>query len=185
MLFQLRSGQSEEARNWSLACNTSALKRDFSMPDVVSAEVRSRMMSGIHGTNTKPEIIVRTGLHSRGFRYRKNDKSLPGKPDLVFAKYQAVIFVNGCFWHGHNCHLFKWPSTRVDFWRKKIERNQEKDEESLCALHSAGWRVLTIWECALKGKEKLLFESVLDSASCWLEKDDGSCEILGGEGRKE
>ena len=93
------------------------------MADVVDRKTRSRMMSGIRGKNTRPELLIRKGLHARGFRFRLHDKRLPGKPDLVLPKYSAVIFVHGCFWHGHDCHLFKWPQSRREFWRKKITRN--------------------------------------------------------------
>ncbi len=122
------------------------------MADVVSPEVRSRMMSGIRGKDTKPEMIVRRGLHARGFRFRLHDKRLPGKPDLVFPKYSAVIFVHGCFWHGHNCHLFKWPKTREAFWRRKIEGNVLRYEEQLAKLTASNWRVLVVWECQLENK---------------------------------
>ncbi len=90
------------------------------MPDVVSRAKRGEMMSGIRGKNTKPELVIRSALHRAGYRFRLHTRSLPGKPDLVLPKYRAAIFVNGCFWHGHDCHLFKWPGTRKDFWRAKI-----------------------------------------------------------------
>ena len=138
------------------------------MADVVSVEVRSRMMAGIRGKNTKPEMIVRRGLHARGFRYLLHDRRLPGKPDLVFPKHRAVIFVHGCFWHGHDCHLFKWPKTRKGFWRKKIERNREIDEGAIAALAGAGWRICVIWECALKGRTRLVNAAVLRRCSLWL-----------------
>ena len=93
------------------------------MVDVVTPEKRSAMMSGIKGKNTKPEFIVRKALFKRGFRYTLHNKNLPGKPDLVFARYKAVVFVNGCFWHGHNCHLFKWPKSNPEFWKEKITNN--------------------------------------------------------------
>src|SRR3954470_16295918 len=92
------------------------------MADVVSSGVRSRMMAGIRGTNTAPEMILRRALHAEGFRYRLHDRRLPGKPDMVFPRHHAVIFAHGCFWHGHDCHLFKWPSTRPEFWQTKIRR---------------------------------------------------------------
>ena len=138
------------------------------MTDVVDKNTRSRMMSGIRGRDTKPELMIRKGLFARGFRYRLHDKRLPGKPDLVFPKYNAVIFVHGCFWHGHDCHLFKWPKTRTDFWRKKIDRNRQKDAEAFLSLKDDGWYVLTVWECALKGKNKLLLRHVIDLISDWL-----------------
>ena len=121
------------------------------MTDVVSPQVRSRMMSGIRGKNTRPELLIRRRLHRLGYRYRLHSSKLPGKPDLVFPRYRAVIFVNGCFWHGHDCHLFKWPSSRAEWWRAKITRTRATDAASRKALAQAGWRILDVWECALKG----------------------------------
>lgn len=149
------------------------------MPDVVDKATRSRMMSGIKGANTKPEMIIRSGLHKRGFRFRLHDKKLSGKPDLVLRKYNAVIFVNGCFWHKHDCHLFKWPKTRQEFWREKIEGNAARDEKNVQALLDAGWRVLTVWECGLKGKARRPEEEVLEILCAWLQCEDVSEEIAG------
>lgn len=104
------------------------------------------MMSGIRGKNTKIEVLVRKGLFARGFRYRINDKKLPGKPDIVLSKYKAVIFTHGCFWHGHDCHLFKWPSTRPEWWRSKIDGNRERDNQVRRLLEEAGWRQCHVWE---------------------------------------
>jgi DNA mismatch endonuclease, patch repair protein len=118
-------------------------------------------MAAIKGSHTKPELLIRKALHAAGFRYRLHAKSLPGKPDLVFPRYRAAIFVNGCFWHGHDCHLFRWPGTRPDFWRAKIGGNIARDERTRSQLAEAGWRVADIWECTLKGKEKLPQEEVL------------------------
>lgn len=138
------------------------------MADIVPPETRSRMMSGIRGKNTKPELAIRRGLHRRGFRFLLHDKRLPGKPDLVFPRYQAVILVHGCFWHGHNCHLFKWPSTRKKFWHDKITGNREVDARNESALYEAGWRIGIVWECALKGKTRLPAESVISICQTWL-----------------
>lgn len=138
------------------------------MVDVVSPSKRSEMMSGIKGKNTKPEIIVRKALFKRGFRYRLHHKGLPGKPDLVFPKYKAVIFVNGCFWHGHNCHLFKWPKSNPQFWKEKIMGNKERDRKNTKLLSKQNWRVKTIWECALKGKSPNEIEKEIDNLSSWL-----------------
>lgn len=149
------------------------------MADVVSPAVRSRMMAGIRGKNTKPEIIVRHGLHALGFRYRLHDRKLPGKPDLVFPARQAVIFVHGCFWHGHDCHLFKWPSTREDFWQTKITRNRENDLRHSVALSEAGWRQATVWECSLKGKTRLPQGEPVRLLADWLRSDHASIEIEG------
>lgn len=138
------------------------------------------MMSGIRGTNTKPELLLRKGLHAMGFRFRLHDRSLPGKPDIVFPRYKAVIFAHGCFWHGHDCHLFKWPSTRPEFWQAKIARNRAVDERTDAALTEAGWRQAIVWECALKGKTRLPLEDVIQSCAEWLRSDQPRLEIRGG-----
>jgi DNA mismatch endonuclease, patch repair protein len=149
------------------------------MGDIVDKSTRSRMMSGIQGKNTRPEVTVRCGLHSMGFRYRLHDKRLPGKPDIVFPKYKAAMFVNGCFWHMHQCHLFKWPSTRPVFWREKLEANAVRDLRKIRECEAEGWKVLVIWECALKGKSRRALHEVLQTASAWLQYDPASAEITG------
>ncbi|MCY3880599.1 MAG: very short patch repair endonuclease [Chloroflexi bacterium] len=138
-------------------------------PDVVDAPTRSRMMSGIRGRDTKPEMVIRKGLHARGYRYRLHSRSLPGKPDLVFPSRRAAIFVHGCFWHGHDCPLFKWPSTRAGWWREKIEGNRARDQAVRQQLAAMGWRQLRIWECALKGRQRRPVGELLDSVGDWLE----------------
>lgn len=148
------------------------------MTDVVDSQTRSRMMSGIRGKNTRPELILRRGLHRLGFRYRLHGK-LPGKPDLVFARFQAVIFVHGCFWHLHDCHLFKWPSTRREFWREKIEGNRARDERNCEHLIDAGWRILTIWECALKGRTRWEHDELIAAAAHWLNTATDNLELRG------
>ena len=120
------------------------------MADNHSKEVRSINMSHIRSTNSKPEEIVRKYLFAEGFRYRKNVKKLPGCPDIVLPKYKTVIFVNGCFWHKHDCHRFVWPSSNQDYWRPKILRNVERDNQSCKELETLGWKVITVWECELK-----------------------------------
>lgn len=122
------------------------------MADNHSKEVRSINMSHIRSTNSKPEEIVRKYLFAEGFRYRKNVKKLPGCPDIVLPKYKTVIFVNGCFWHKHDCPRFVWPSSNQDYWRPKILRNVERDNQSCKELESLGWKVITVWECELKKK---------------------------------
>lgn len=129
-------------------------------------------MSGIRGKNTKPELLIRKALHARGFRYRLHCKDLPGNPDLCLPKYRAVIFVHGCFWHGHGCHLFKWPKTRPEFWREKIERNRTVDEAAISALQPAGWRVATVWECAIKGSGRWSVDELVTVLTAWLESAD-------------
>lgn len=123
------------------------------MADIVDKETRSRMMSGIRGKNTKPEMIVRRALHKAGYRYRLHAKDLPGKPDIVLPKYRTVIFVHGCFWHHHDCKNFKWPKTREEFWRKKIEGNVKRDKRAYAALEALGWKVVIIWECETREKK--------------------------------
>lgn len=122
------------------------------MPDNHSKEVRSMNMSHIRSTNSKPEEIVRKYLFSKGLRYRKNVRTLPGKPDIVLRKYKTIIFVNGCFWHKHDCGRFVMPSSNIEYWTKKINRNVERDKSNTEQLEAQGWRVLTIWECQLKKK---------------------------------
>lgn len=122
------------------------------MPDIYEAEKRSKIMAKISGKDTKPEILVRKFLFSKGFRYRKNDNRFPGKPDMVLPKYKTIIFVHGCFWHGHDCSLAKYPETNTDFWISKIESNIKRDRRNIDALKNLGWKVLTIWQCELKNK---------------------------------
>lgn len=137
------------------------------------------MMSGIRGANTKPELVLRKGLHARGFRFRLHDRRLPGTPDLIFPKFRAVLFAHGCFWHGHDCHLFKWPSTRPDFWATKINRNREVDARSKIALEKGGWRQGIVWECALKGKTRRPIEQVIEECEAWLQSERPYLEIKG------
>lgn len=122
------------------------------MTDIFSQKKRSEIMSKVKSKNTKPEILVRTFLFSKGFRYRKNDKRYAGTPDLVLPKYKTVIFIHGCFWHGHACKKGTLPNTNVEFWQGKIARNKECDEKNRKTLIRSGFRVITIWECELKNK---------------------------------
>lgn len=133
------------------------------MADNHSKEVRSMNMSHIRSKNSKPEELVRKYLFSKGFRYRKNVKTLPGCPDIVLPKYKTVIFVNGCFWHKHDCPRFVWPSTNEEYWRPKIMGNVERDKRNLAELQQLSWTVLTVWECELKKK-------VIDATLDQLEK---------------
>lgn len=151
--------------------------------DTVPTAVRSRMMAAVKGKNTKPELAIRSALHRRGFRFRLHRKDLPGRPDLVFTGRNAVIFVHGCFWHGHDCHLFRWPKSREDFWREKIDRNIERDRNQREALVGTGWCVGTVWECALKGKTRLPFDSVVDQCAMWLKSDIKTLEVSGDKTR--
>ena len=134
------------------------------MSDVHSAEIRSYNMSQIHSKNTKPEELVRKYLFSNGFRYRKNDARLPGKPDIVLPKYKTVIFINGCFWHKHEgCKYFVWPKNNAEFWKEKITGNAERDVKNYNFLREAGWRVFIIWECELRpGKRESTLKVLID-----------------------
>lgn len=138
-------------------------------------------MSGIRGSDTRPEMLVRRQLHALGFRYRLHDRKLPGKPDIVLPRYSAAILVNGCFWHRHNCHLFKWPKSRPEFWRAKIQGNVERDIRNMQALKSSGWRVGVIWECALKGRTRKPPDVVATECAIWLRGTDPELEIRGDE----
>jgi DNA mismatch endonuclease (patch repair protein) len=134
------------------------------MADVHSPEKRSYNMSCIHAKGTKPEETVRKYLFSKGFRYRKNDPRLPGKPDIVLPKYKTVIFVNGCFWHRHEgCKYFVWPKNNAEFWRKKIMSNAERDNRNYSELKEKGWSVVVIWECELKDRRSETLSSVVES----------------------
>lgn len=120
------------------------------MTDTHSKEVRSKNMSRIRSTNSRPEETIRKYLFSKGLRYRKNVRKLPGCPDIVLPKYKTVVFVNGCFWHKHDCGRFVWPKSNTEYWHQKISRNIERDKENRHLLQEQGWRVFTIWECQLK-----------------------------------
>lgn len=147
------------------------------MADIVDRRTRSRMMSGIRGKNTRPELVVRKALFARGYRYRLHDPKLPGKPDLVFPKYRAVVFVHGCFWHGHRCRLFKWPATRKKFWSNKITGNRKRDRLVRASLIKAGWRICTVWECAIKGRQDRSVAGVIGRCSGWLRGKQKSLEL--------
>ena len=126
------------------------------MVDKLTSSQRSRCMSRIRGKNTKPEILVRKGLHARGFRFRLHNKKLPGSPDIVLPKYGVAIMVNGCFWHGHKgCRYATKPKTNIEFWETKIARNRHRDEVTTAHLEALGWTVITIWECELRNSSQL------------------------------
>lgn len=122
------------------------------MADIVDSKTRSRMMAGIKCKNTKPEILLRKALHARGYRFRLHNNKLPGKPDIVLPKYKTVIFVHGCFWHKHDCKYFKWPNTRPEFWREKINGNVARDKKHTEELKKLEWNVKVVWECEVKDK---------------------------------
>jgi DNA mismatch endonuclease (patch repair protein) len=135
----------------------------------VDKATRSRMMAAIKGKNTRPEIIVRKALHAAGFRFRLHDRKLPGKPDIVLRKHKTVIFVHGCFWHGHECEKFRWPKTRKAWWRKKIEGNRKRDTKNTLELENNGWCVLSLWECALLDFNRMSQKSMNRELVLWIE----------------
>lgn len=138
------------------------------MTDVHTPPVRRKNMQAIRSRDTAPEVHVRKALFSLGLRYRLCVRELPGKPDLVFTRQRAVVFVHGCFWHGHACHLHKMPATRTEFWASKISANMSRDQLQLAALQASGWRVALVWECALKGKTKLNFDTLIQDLRLWI-----------------
>ena len=142
--------------------------------DIVASTVRSRMMAGIRGADTRPEIVVRHGLHRRGFRYTLHSAGLPGKPDIVLPRWRAVVLVNGCFWHGHDCHLFRWPGSRREFWKQSSTRNRARDcevKDALALYNGMACMCLVIWECALKGTREVASGGhVLEESTEWIRK---------------
>jgi DNA mismatch endonuclease, patch repair protein len=149
------------------------------MADVLTPEQRHLNMSRIRGRDTKPELMLRHGLHRRGLRFRLHRKDLPGRPDMIFPRYRAAILVHGCFWHGHDCPMFRMPATRREFWATKIASNRARDGRAITGLSAAGWRVLVVWECALKGPARRPLDSVLDEIASWLKTDAPSCTLEG------
>lgn len=143
------------------------------MVDVLTPTQRHLNMSRIKGRDTKPEMLVRRGLHARGLRYRLHDKSLPGSPDLVFPKYRTTVFIHGCFWHAHGCVLFKQPATRSAFWAAKLKANIQRDQKVVQVLQADGWRVLLIWECALRGRGKIALSQIVELIDNWIREGDG------------
>jgi len=136
-------------------------------------------MAAIRGSHTKPELLVRRALHAAGLRYRLHAKHLPGKPDLVFPRHRAVVFINGCFWHQHDCHLFRWPATREEFWRTKIGRNVDNDAKAVASLREADWRVATVWECALKGRTRPDFSVAMLDLATWIRSSENTMTLRG------
>lgn len=145
------------------------------MADTVDPATRSRMMAGIRGKSTKGEIVIRRALHHRGLRYRLNLNSLPGTPDIVLPRHRAVVFFNGCFWHQHDCPLFRWPKTREEFWRDKLRKNRERDHLVHEQLTDQGWRVGIVWECSLKSKGADI-PALVDDVAQWIRSSDAQRE---------
>ena len=149
------------------------------MADKLNTQQRHHCMSRIRGKDTKPEILVRKGLHARGFRFRLQDRKLPGRPDIVLPKYGVAIMVNGCFWHGHGgCRYATKPKSNIEFWETKIARNKHRDEVTSAHLEALGWTVIVVWECELRGKEtaeariQTLAEEIRSSGELKKQKED-------------
>lgn len=152
------------------------------MVDIVDKASRSRMMSGIRGKNTRPEMYLRKGLYDLGYRYRLHAKKIIGKPDIVLPKYKALIEIYGCFWHGHGCRYFKLPSTNTSFWENKITANQNRDKRNLGRQMKAGWRCLVVWECAIRMTQSTSSAfDVVSLAAQWLQGHGGTA-IIGEQG---
>ncbi len=144
------------------------------MIDVVDAATRSRMMAGIRGKNTKPEVAVRSGLHRMGLRFRLGGSALPGRPDIVLQKHRTVVFVHGCFWHGHACDAFHLPASNTTFWLEKLQKNVARDRKRVAELKALEWRVLVIWECAVKISTDMRKTSLYRMASDWIVNYDSA-----------
>jgi DNA mismatch endonuclease (patch repair protein) len=142
-------------------------------------------MGGIRGKNTKPELLIRKLLHRLGFRFRIHYQKLPGKPDIVLGKHKAIILVNGCFWHSHDCHIYASPKSRQDFWRKKLHGNQVRDKSYNFVYRNNGWKTLTVWECAIFGKTKIPIAEMSRSLESWILYDPSDAEITGREFKYE
>lgn len=136
-------------------------------------------MSGIRGKDTQPEMVLRKALHARGFRYRLHVPDMPGRPDMVFPRHRAVILAHGCFWHGHDCGLFRVPDSRREFWEAKINRNRERDQEVDRKLAADGWRRLAVWECAMRGRGRLERQELISQVVEWLKGSDALLAIRG------
>jgi DNA mismatch endonuclease (patch repair protein) len=147
--------------------------------DVLTTEQRRHNMSRIRGKHTKPEMQLRRALHAAGMRFRLHAASLPGRPDIVLPRHRAVILIHGCFWHGHECPLFRIPKTRRDFWTNKIQSNRQRDQRSAKALQQTGWRVLIVWECTLKGPGRRSLAEIVDSCVAFIRGQAQQAELAG------
>ena len=147
--------------------------------DTVDKRTRSRIMSSVGQKDTGPETLLRSALHRAGLRYRLHDKSLPGCPDLVFSRYQAVIFVHGCYWHSHGCYKFTVPKSNREFWEDKFRANRERDERNINLLCQRGWRLMVVWECALVGRHSAQANEVAEMVGTWLAGTSGYGEVSG------
>ena len=147
--------------------------------DTVDRQTRSKIMASVGQKDTGVELLLRSALHNVGLRYRLHDRALPGSPDLVFPRFHAVVFVHGCYWHSHGCYRSTVPKSRHEFWAEKFHANRSRDERNANLLREYGWRVLTIWECALRGKNALPPHEVTGQVCAWLHGTDRQGQISG------
>lgn len=147
------------------------------MADKLTPDQRRLNMRRVRAKDTRPEMTVRKLLHHAGFRFRLHRRDLPGRPDIILPRYRAAIFVNGCFWHGHGCSLFRMPATRTDFWSSKIAGNRHRDDAAVVGLRAAGWRSLWVWECALRGKHRLTPMDLSERMTAFIRGDTGFEEL--------
>jgi DNA mismatch endonuclease (patch repair protein) len=147
--------------------------------DTVDRQTRSKIMASVGQKDTGAELLLRRALHKIGLRYRLHDRSLPGSPDVIFSRFHAVVFVHGCYWHSHGCYRSTVPKSRHEFWAEKFEANRSRDERNVRLLHDSGWRVLTVWECALRGKNALPPHKVAGEVRAWLRGTDRQGQVSG------
>lgn len=148
--------------------------------DVLTLEQRRLNMSRIRSRDTAPEMLIRRGLHASGFRFRLHQRQLPGRPDIVLPRYRTVIFVNGCFWHSHGCHISRLPETQREYWQPKLDRTIQRDRDAAAALKLAGWKVVVVWECALRGRERLAEGAALAQISAFIRRGTVPLLIIAG-----
>lgn len=142
------------------------------MADIVDPKIRSQMMARIRSRDTRPETLVRRALHHRGFRFARNPVRLPGRPDVVLSRWKVAVFVHGCFWHRHGCSLSKLPASNTEFWHRKLAGNVHRDEVAVLTLLMMGWRVATVWECALRGpRARYAFDGAMDLLAAWIRSE--------------
>lgn len=150
--------------------------------DTVDRQTRSRIMASVGQKDTGAELLLRSAIHKIGLRYRLHDRSLPGRPDLVFPRFHAVVFVHGCYWHSHGCYRSTIPKSRHDFWGEKFRANKSRDDRNADSLVKHGWRVMTVWECALRGKTAKSSSCIAQTVKTWLESSDNTGDIAGVAG---
>lgn len=151
--------------------------------DVLTPAQRQLNMSRIRSRDTQPKLLIRRGLHAQSFRFRLHQQQLPGRPDLVLARHRTVVFVNGCFWHSHGCHISRMPETRREYWQPKLDRTMQRDRDAISALQSADWRITLVWECALRGRTRLAAGDAVAQVSDFIRSQAGSLLSVSGTER--